>query len=717
MAPTPTRKPGSNGHRSLGDELLGPGTLRRALNIDSTARARPSAQEQHGHGRPVWVRLGVLTTATGVGSWALDTLVPAIPPGGSRDELRTALSAALDYAPTATGLLAGCTACALGLWWRSPSRRRSPRASPTAADRAAATTLKLRPDTVRVTLHHRASVKIPRRLKKVTVTYPAGSITQNPGRSLATTLAPVVGTELRPEHWNTATGQIILVPGALPDPEPERPTEAATDPVRRAQQSVARILGKDGENSDVYVEQRHEDETPKAFLVRHETTAKTASEDNQRRISTWLANMLPEARGGRGWKVTVEPQRNQIRFVDQRAMPTRVLHPGDVRELIEPGHLLLPVGQDEDENPLGFDASASTMQPHGLVVGPTGTGKTSLIRSVIVAAAMHGMEMWGIDPKRIEMLGFTDWPGFTALAVDVAEMRNLIRSAHREMFDRYERIERREVRRSELPPLLVILDEYLILRSMLAFAWKAEDNKGNPPEFEMLTNMLALARSARMHLLLGVQRPDAQLFDKGARDNLRFRVSLGQLSAEGADMLWENRLVGTTPTGINGRGVATGRDGAPTDCQAWWTPSLDPHPHSRDELTDAERERVDLLRSLARAPETGGSWSTTASGLAVPESASADDRANVPSGGAEEAMADVIDVVRARDLIERTPVRAKMDRDGDLDYVLIELARPTDDEPGAPIELHFRPEGGTGETAEIEADESIWVVDYDLAPA
>lgn len=712
MANNTGRGPGnsSGSQRGLSEELFGPGSLGKALNRASTRnRAEPSTR------RPVWVRLAALTTTTGAGTWAIGDLLPLLPPGGSRDALRTALEEALTYGPSATGILGGCTACALGLWWRSPIRQRAPRSTPSAADRAAATALKLRPDTLRVTLSRRAKPKWSRPLKKVTVTYPAGAITQDPSRSLALALAPILGTQVRPERWHSAAGCVILVPGALPDPEPDAPAEAATDPVRRAQQSLPRLLGKDGDNTRSEITDHHDDGTPREFMIRHDTTAKTASEENQRKISTWLAAMLPAARGGRGWKVVVEPQHNLIRCLDQRAMPTRVLHPGDVRDCGEPGRMLLPVGQDEDERALGFDCSASTMSPHGLIVGPTGTGKTSLIRSVIAAAAMHGIEMWGIDPKRIEMLGFTDWPGFAALAVDVEAMRSLIAAAYREMFDRYERIERREVRRAELPPLLVILDEYLILRSMLAFAWKQQGNKGQPPEFEMLTNMLALARSARMHLLLGVQRPDAELFDKGARDNLRFRVSLGQLSAEGADMLWENRQVGTTPTGINGRGVATGRDGMPADMQAWWTPSLDPHPHAREELSPAESDRVELLRSLARVPAGGSSWSTTASGLAIPDSATADERGAVPAGGAEEAMADVVDVLRARDLCERPPMRVKLYQDGDLVYAVVELAHQ--EEPDGPVELQIRPDGGSGETLELPDDASVWVVDDDLVPA
>lgn len=716
---------GSGRRFDVSEQLFGPGQVGQAVKPGTsspTSSSKPGPRSgSSGSGAPVWVRFGMATTASGLATWGAGELAPQIPAGGSRDVLREALDQALAYGPTATGLLGGCTACALAWWWRrTRARRRTEhreerKKAPSAADRAAAVAVKLTPGSVLVSVARRTRARVPRRrrpLKSVTVTYPAGALSQDPSRAVAQALAPILGEPVRPQQWHVAAGQVVLEPGPLPEPEPDPPAEAAAEPVRRAEQSLARVIGRDGENVETSVQARHEDGQARDFFLRHETTAKTASDENQRKISSWLSNMLPEARGGRGWKVTVEPHRNGIRFVDQRAMPEKVLHPAmDLRA--EFGQtLLLPIGQDEDENPLGFDASPSSMKPHGLVVGPTGTGKTSLIRSVIVAASQHGMETWGADPKRIEMLGFTDWPGFTSLAVDVEAMRSLINAAYREMFDRYQRIEAREVRRSELDPLLFILDEYLILRSMLLFAWRQAGNRGYPPEFELLTNMLALARSARVHLLLGVQRPDAELFDKGARDNLRFRTSLGELSPQGAEMMWDNRQIGTRPTIINGRGVATGRDGQPTDMQAWWTPSLDPHPHSREELSEAERDRVDLLRSMAAVDDGTSSWATTASGLAVPTSATAEQRHNTPKGGAEDAFADVIDEIPARNVPRiELPIRAMLIRNDVPEHVVIENAER--DEPDAPVSLDILPEGGHGETVEIDGDERIWILDYD----
>src|SRR5690625_5509450 len=61
----------------------------------------------------------------------------------------------------------------------------------------------------------------------------------------------------------------------------------------------------------------------------------------------------------------------------------------------------------------------------------------------------------------------------------------------------------------------------------------------------------------RIHLLVGTQRPDAAFLGEGLRDNFDTRVSLGPLSPQGAQMMWEAPYLGVAvPRNARGRGTA-----------------------------------------------------------------------------------------------------------------------------------------------------------------
>lgn len=176
-------------------------------------------------------------------------------------------------------------------------------------------------------------------------------------------------------------------------------------------------------------------------------------------------------------------------------------------------------------------------------------------------------------------------------------------------------------------------------------------------------------------------------------------------------MVWEHPRIGTTPTGINGRGMATGRDGHPVTMQAWWTPSLDSHPHAREAMSQAERDRVDALRPAAYGTTT--SWSTTTSGLAIPATATADERTHIPAGSAADATADVVDVLRARNLTAGMEIRLD-DDSGDLaDATIDEVEQETH---GGPVRVDLTWDNGSAEQIELEDGREVWVL-KDLATA
>jgi S-DNA-T family DNA segregation ATPase FtsK/SpoIIIE len=265
--------------------------------------------------------------------------------------------------------------------------------------------------------------------------------------------------------------------------------------------------------------------------------------------------------------------------------------------------------------------------PHALFAGETGGGKTVAEIVAALAGLLRGFRVRIADPKRIEFLQLEQWPGVVQIAKTPEDIVDLIERVFALQERRYSQIERREIRKEDLVPELVILDEWFVLRQRLNALWRAGGEDGKPrrgehPALGLVGELLALARAARIHILLGIQRPDATNFPAGARDNARFRLSLGRLSSEGATMMWDSPYIGTDiPDDIPGRGTVRAAEG-PVEAHVYWLPNLDLHvPDTELSEQDAECRRR-LLAAVTAAQHVGSSPTSAASSSVAASTAS-----------------------------------------------------------------------------------------------
>jgi DNA segregation ATPase FtsK/SpoIIIE-like protein len=201
----------------------------------------------------------------------------------------------------------------------------------------------------------------------------------------------------------------------------------------------------------------------------------------------------------------------------------------------------------------------------------------------------------------IELDGLEGYPGCAAIVYDAVRSAMLVRALHAEMMARNHYVHVKKIEPSQLPLLIAVLDEFFILSGKWQRLAKDEDEeiRAQIKQLDPLgawADLAVLARSAGIRLLLGVQRPDASLFGSSsgnARDNFGTRISLGNLSQDGALMMWGDAHVGReVDTSIPGRGVVTALDGSPVDAQMWWTPNVDPHPNKWNQLSKEEKAIV-----------------------------------------------------------------------------------------------------------------------------
>jgi S-DNA-T family DNA segregation ATPase FtsK/SpoIIIE len=221
----------------------------------------------------------------------------------------------------------------------------------------------------------------------------------------------------------------------------------------------------------------------------------------------------------------------------------------DLRKLWAPRstaeRLRVPIGIDADGNPVELDIKESAlggMGPHGMLIGATGSGKSELLRTLVLAlATTHSSETLNfilVDFKGgATFLGLDQLPHTSAVITNLADEAALVgrmqAALHGELVRRqelfrqaggfssvldYERARLQGAPLDPLPTLFVVVDEF----SELLAAHR---------DFMDLFVMIGrLGRSLGVHLLLASQRVDDGRIGQ-LESHLSYRIGLRTFSA------------------------------------------------------------------------------------------------------------------------------------------------------------------------------------------
>ncbi|UZJ33490.1 type VII secretion protein EccCa [Streptomyces endophytica] len=217
-----------------------------------------------------------------------------------------------------------------------------------------------------------------------------------------------------------------------------------------------------------------------------------------------------------------------------------------------PGHLVVqdrlrvPIGVGGDGNPVVLDlkeASQSGMGPHGLCVGATGSGKSELLRTLVLGlAATHSSETLNFILADFKggatFAGLADLPHVAAFITNLAEdltlvdrmqdtlagellrRQELLRSSGNfANIGAYERARATGAPLQPLPTLLIVLDEF---SELLA---------ARPEFIDVFLQIGRIGRSLGVHLLLASQRVDEGRL-RGLDTYLSYRLVMRTFSAE-----------------------------------------------------------------------------------------------------------------------------------------------------------------------------------------
>jgi S-DNA-T family DNA segregation ATPase FtsK/SpoIIIE len=251
-------------------------------------------------------------------------------------------------------------------------------------------------------------------------------------------------------------------------------------------------------------------------------------------------------------------QQGQRELVELLGLP-------DVREIdfdrawtsrLERDRLRVPIGQDTNGAPLVLDlkeAAQQGMGPHGVMIGATGSGKSEVLRTLVLALALtHSPEQ--LNFVLVDFKGGATFAGMAGMPHVSAIITNL--GSELALVDRFQdALQGEVVRRQELlraagnfanvldyekarrggrtdleplPALLIVADEFSELLAA-------------KPEFvESFINIGRVGRSLQVHLLLASQRLEEGKL-RGLDTYLSYRIGLRTFSAA------ESRTIIGTP--------------------------------------------------------------------------------------------------------------------------------------------------------------------------
>jgi len=205
----------------------------------------------------------------------------------------------------------------------------------------------------------------------------------------------------------------------------------------------------------------------------------------------------------------------------------------------------VPIGVDADNQPVDLDIKESAqggMGPHGLVIGATGSGKSELLRTLVLGLALtHSSEV--LNLVLVDFKGGATFLGldrlnhvsavitnleeelplvdrmYDALHGEMVRRQELLRTAGNYASQRdYERDRERGAQLKPLPTLFVVLDEFSELLS------------AKPDFIDLFVMIGRLGRSLGVHLLLASQRLEEGKL-RGLDTHLSYRVGLRTFSA------------------------------------------------------------------------------------------------------------------------------------------------------------------------------------------
>lgn len=167
-------------------------------------------------------------------------------------------------------------------------------------------------------------------------------------------------------------------------------------------------------------------------------------------------------------------------------------------------------------------------QPHLLIAGATGSGKSVVINALIHTALTKfpgeqadGVWFILIDPKRVELVQYANLPHTIKYASEPETILQALNYAMAYCENRYKAMQKARVKKYPGGDIYVIIDEFADLMT--------SQKKAVMP---LIQRIAQIGRAARVHIILATQTPIAKILPTEIKCNFDSRLALRTRSAQ-----------------------------------------------------------------------------------------------------------------------------------------------------------------------------------------
>jgi S-DNA-T family DNA segregation ATPase FtsK/SpoIIIE len=224
------------------------------------------------------------------------------------------------------------------------------------------------------------------------------------------------------------------------------------------------------------------------------------------------------------------------------------------------------------EFPLGLNTNGEEAvldvraDPHTLIAGRSGNGKTVVQRSIIAHALAGPWQVVGIDLNRVILSEYPKIPFVGSRFKHVRDLESAaiaIAEVEAEMMRRFEQLEATGrynmqdlIQEGHASPILLLVDELypLLVDDDPTTVDAVTRNQWRSQIITHLSSIMRLGRAAAVHVVMSTQRPHADVIPGEMRNNMENRILLGRTDPTTSSIVLDNQL-GTEIPEITGRGM------------------------------------------------------------------------------------------------------------------------------------------------------------------
>ncbi len=150
-------------------------------------------------------------------------------------------------------------------------------------------------------------------------------------------------------------------------------------------------------------------------------------------------------------------------------------------------------------------------QPHVLIAGTTGAGKSTALNTFLVSLLHNApteTRLILIDPKGVELLDYAPLPHTIVHARTIPAINSAITQAAAIMDARFLQMQSTGMKRYPGPDIYLIIDEYVDIKLL-----------AGPGAEKQLIRIAAKGRAAKIHIILCTQRPTRDIINGAIKAN------------------------------------------------------------------------------------------------------------------------------------------------------------------------------------------------------